>query len=281
MPPFENIVTGAPWQPPYAVEWNRLMELATAQSPEYRPEPAGSENSPNLVRVRNSTGTELRDRAIVALNGVVFEASDDEPAFVRRPTFELKLPVPQDDYERIVVLAQPLGIGDIGRAYTHGIIAARVEINDSAHDRATVVNGETLNLESSFHGSAKIIHASDGTSTSATPYLHDESGTSVIDEGGFDELGHEEETDSDANWCLIQFPNFDTVELKGVTAEAIDFDGSGLVNVWRDGANTTLQETAHLNWMHGSQNISSNKQVLMRWFTDENKWIIVGAECED
>ena len=55
---------------------------------------------------------------------------------------------------------------------------------------------------------------------------------------------------------------------------------SGDVAIWKRGGETERTVEAHLNWMHGDQQISAGKQVVIQWFADEAKWIILHAECE-
>lgn len=70
----------------------------------------------------------------------------------------------------------------------------------------------------------------------------------------------------------------------GKTTGTITAGSSGTVNVWRGSTaaetNPVVALTAHLDWMHGSEDISSGKEVQVRYFTDAEKWRITGAECE-
>lgn len=76
-------------------------------------------------------------------------------------------------------------------------------------------------------------------------------------------------------------------ELKAVVTNAggIAAGGSGEVTIWlaptlgADPEETGWTVTAHLNWMHGGQNVDEAKQVLIRWFQDEARWVIVEREC--
>lgn len=71
----------------------------------------------------------------------------------------------------------------------------------------------------------------------------------------------------------------------GKADAAITFDSSGTVSIWKRNGSGTLVDTtenvtAHLDWMHGDENVSSGKEVLVAWFQDEGIWRIIGAECE-
>ena len=68
--------------------------------------------------------------------------------------------------------------------------------------------------------------------------------------------------------------------LTGKTDAGIAADASGTVSVHfqSSGSPSEYDITAFLNWMHGSQLISANKQVLVQWV--DGRWLITGAECE-
>ena len=55
------------------------------------------------------------------------------------------------------------------------------------------------------------------------------------------------------------------------------------VRVWNGDplADTSYDITASLDWMHGNQQISADKELYAVWVPRETKWRIVGAECED
>ena len=61
----------------------------------------------------------------------------------------------------------------------------------------------------------------------------------------------------------------------------IAVDATGTVSIWRAGVDTTENETASLDWMAGTTQVSAGKEVMITWFADEGIWRITGAECED
>ena len=95
------------------------------------------------------------------------------------------------------------------------------------------------------------------------------------------------------NPAILVYGDIDTDMLYGTTDigtvikhakadGAITFGSSGTVSIW-DGstlADTTVNVTAYLDWMHGSENISSGKELLIQWFPNRGKWQIIGADCE-
>jgi len=49
----------------------------------------------------------------------------------------------------------------------------------------------------------------------------------------------------------------------------------------KPGATLQFSSTVHLNHIHGSENISSGKLIFCQYLTDEQKWVVLGADCED
>lgn len=63
---------------------------------------------------------------------------------------------------------------------------------------------------------------------------------------------------------------------KAVTDEEITANGSG--DVTCEDNDETVE--AQLNWMHGGESVPANTQVIIEWFGDEAKWVIVSRACE-
>lgn len=68
---------------------------------------------------------------------------------------------------------------------------------------------------------------------------------------------------------------------KAIVTEAggIAAGGSGEVTIYLAQAVTTWKPTAWLNWMDGGQPVDEDAQVIVEFFPDENRFVIVGAEC--
>ena len=70
-----------------------------------------------------------------------------------------------------------------------------------------------------------------------------------------------------------------TVKIGKADAD-ISVGSTGTISIWRDGSDTTENEDAKLDWMAGTTQVSSGKEVMITWFADEGIWRITGAECE-
>ena len=69
--------------------------------------------------------------------------------------------------------------------------------------------------------------------------------------------------------------------LIGKPVETISVGSSGMVSIWRNGADTGEQVEVHLDWAHGGQQISAGKETGFFYFTDEDICRFLLAECED
>jgi hypothetical protein len=80
-------------------------------------------------------------------------------------------------------------------------------------------------------------------------------------------------------FLVLASPSEQTVKIGKADAN-IAVDATGTISIWRDGADTTENEDAKLDWMAGTTQVSSGKEVMITWFADEGIWRITGAECE-
>lgn len=71
-----------------------------------------------------------------------------------------------------------------------------------------------------------------------------------------------------------------TDTFKAKTLEDVLPGDHGLVQIYLGGVNSLEVEDVWLNWMHGGEKVSADKEVLIKFFEDERKWVIIGAECE-
>ena len=81
------------------------------------------------------------------------------------------------------------------------------------------------------------------------------------------------------NRFIVLVAGGQTVKIGKADAD-IAVDTTGTISIWRDGSDTTENETAKLDWMAGTTQVSSGKEVMITWFADEGIWRITGAECE-
>lgn len=87
----------------------------------------------------------------------------------------------------------------------------------------------------------------------------------------------------DLEYMLHQDPQtvFDTLIKKGKTDETIEPDQSGVVSIFEEGGDTGDNVTAHLDWAHSDERVSTGKEVFLQFWHDEDQWGIIGKACED
>lgn len=66
---------------------------------------------------------------------------------------------------------------------------------------------------------------------------------------------------------------------KAKTDSTLTAGSSGTVSLWANGSDTTYNVTAYLNWMYGTGDIEADTEILIKWFPDEAKWVVIGADC--
>lgn len=82
--------------------------------------------------------------------------------------------------------------------------------------------------------------------------------------------------------AIMRFGMPQTRTYIGMSRAAIQPNSSGSVELFETPQiGSTYSITAHLDWMHGNEPVSQDKQVSVTWFPTENKWRIMGAECEE
>ena len=142
------------------------------------------------------------------------------------------------------VLINPLDQLEIGPAVIAGAVMTPVNIADADNTHAKVEPSSTQ-LKGDFGGWCRILYKPSGTGVL----------TCVV------AVGHTEQTVRKARATT-------TVNDGGTGSADVFINGSARGNV-----------TVSYNWMTGSGNIVSGSDLYIQYFHDENKWIVVGAEC--
>lgn len=280
--PFSPVSPGQPFRA-YAVEWNKMLELAQ--------ERAGRESvrtfqgvNPLEARIKNTTGRDIEERGILGIkNDAMIESGDNLREFLQSNNLIGQIPATGNAdlaHRHWAVLkssaARPdTGIeGDIRTALVGGIVAVRVKLNSTYHDRVTIINGDTFKLETAFHGTGRLIHISGLiTDGEAVGPVEDEAGDPFDFENG-EPVELEQSAIDDVYWGLVEFPHFDEIEIKAKSDSLIAPGTSGSVTVWQGGFSTGEQETAWLEWGAGTTPILPGEQIWIKWLVDEQIWSI-------
>jgi len=109
------------------------------------------------ILVRNDSGSDLGQFAILGVDGVAFDFDDNPTEFIAQPLFLGSLPSIDDHRGKFVVLAEAIESGVVGRAVLAGVTPVQVDVEDEDHEFADVADGVTANLASVPHGSARMV----------------------------------------------------------------------------------------------------------------------------
>ena len=142
------------------------------------------------------------------------------------------------------VLLADAANNEIVDATTSGVCVANVDIIDADNTHARVVPGDTQ-LRGDFGGWARIIYKPSGTGVKT---------------------------------CVVQVGETRTVRRKARATTTVTDGGTGSADVFIQGS-ARGNVTVEYNWMTGAGDIANGSDLLIEYFHDEDKWVVVGAEC--
>jgi hypothetical protein len=109
-----------------------------------------------LVEVRNDTGADLTRFAVVGLDGVTVEPSENEDEFTERHVLIAEV-YNGVDATKFAVIQEDIPDGEIGRAVVCGVTVAQINVGSLLHKFAKPVADDTV-MVSGESGHAKILH---------------------------------------------------------------------------------------------------------------------------
>jgi hypothetical protein len=115
-----------------------------------------------IVLVRNDSGADRERFDVLGISGVIIAPAANLAEFKRRPALVGEVPA-AEHRGRLVVLAEPLPAGAIGRAYAAGVCIARVDMLTAEQATADVKVNDPAALESSSSGALQILWVEAGT----------------------------------------------------------------------------------------------------------------------
>jgi hypothetical protein len=143
------------------------------------------------------------------------------------------------------VLQYPLKDGKIGPLRVAGTVMALVDLLDADHTHCYVKTSDA-NPQSNFGGPWRILYKPSGT--------------------------------GNAQRCLILLGD-PCYERKAITDATLTAGSSAACSFLIDGVDKG-SETVYFNHLeNGVTSVASGRDILVRWFDDEEKWVLVAAEC--
>lgn len=231
-----------------ASDWNTLLGVADAARVNELVFGSGKSTFPLyqgvIVPVKNNTGAVVARYHAAAIGAPVVPPGDNEQEFLNRLAF-IGEDMSASYFGRFAVFQETTDVNRMGLAMIEGVTVAEITVNNEDHDRVDVDTAGGSKLVSQYYGAGEILYKESGTGTKL---------------------------------AVIRIGAFVAPQLKAVADEDIAVSGSGDVYIQRNATATELV-TAHLNWMAGSTGVTDGDQLLIKFYPDENKWGIDGAEC--
>lgn len=231
-----------------APDWNTLLDMADA----YRGSQPGAMPSGKLgvtsagviVPVKNATGSDVARYHAAAVSAPLYTHTENADTFLNQLALS-GVAMTADYFGRFAVFQEATPSGKLGRALIQGITVAEITVVHADHDRVDIDTASGSKLVSAFYGAGEILYKESGTGT---------------------------------KWAIVRVGAFESPELKAVAGEFIAAGSSGDAEIQLDGSGSETV-TAYLNWMHNDVGVDSGCELFIRFFKDENKYVIMGAAC--
>jgi hypothetical protein len=203
----------------------------------------GSSDVSTLL-IRNDAAGDVVRGQLLGIDGVVVPYADDVSEFYFHTTLKGIIPATPTHIGKWAMAVEPIVSGNIGRALVSGVMAVPITMNHADHPFADIANS-SYTLTSNWYGSAEILY------TAAT---------------------------SGSTYAVVRVGTYVSPIYKATSDGAITAGGSGTVTIKKNGS-SSQQVTAYLNWMSGTHNTATGDELAIQFFRDENKWVILNAEC--
>lgn len=231
-----------------ATDWNTLLDVAEQARLTSLLTASGaarmSLRNGIVVPVKNNTGATLSRYHAAGIGAPLFTHADNADTFLNQLGFNGQ-DAAATYLGKFAVMQETTPDQKIGRGLLQGITVAEITVNHADHDRVDVDTSGGAKLVSQFYGAGEIVYKESGTGT---------------------------------KWAIIRVGAFVAPIMKAIAGGTITAGSSGSVTIQINGSDSQ-SVTAHLDWMHNSIDVSADDELLIYFFKDANKWVIIGAEC--
>lgn len=164
---LQKVTRGAALRIP-ASDYNSFIDAAKYvrnQRTASRQGNAVHEATPGTIYVRNDSGEEQRQFAVLGLDGIVISPNDNEREFRTRVVLSCVTPDSDTHRGRFCVLAEPIKAGRIGRAFVDSVTQVRLNVPSGSSEplAADITDGSSAYLTAAVYGSATILWREGGT----------------------------------------------------------------------------------------------------------------------
>ena len=100
----------------------------------------------DIVLVKNSSGVDRNRFNVLGVDGPLFTPTDSADEFKNRVALDGVTPAESDHLGKFVILLEPVGSGQIGRAVASGVCAVKINVQDEGDICADVNDGQAGSL---------------------------------------------------------------------------------------------------------------------------------------
>jgi len=120
----------------------------------------------SIVLVRNDSGSNQNRLAVLGIDTPIIDPTTNDNEFKNRVALSCVTPAVDTHEGKLVILAEPIATGKIGRAYAAGVCPVQIIVLDEdaeAYQFADIFDGYALGLFADPNGSASILWKEEGT----------------------------------------------------------------------------------------------------------------------
>ena len=138
-----------------ALQWVRQQQNSTSS------QSSGQPLRPGQILVRNDSGADQQQYAVLGISGVVV-TPDHLPQFKTTRALTCIVPTVAAHTGKFVVLADPIPLGNYGRAWISGVCLVQINVVHDTDQGAEVTDGDATQLTSGSTGTAQILWKAGG-----------------------------------------------------------------------------------------------------------------------
>ncbi|HOK95554.1 MAG TPA: hypothetical protein PK052_04905 [Anaerohalosphaeraceae bacterium] len=163
---LKKVTSGDPLRIP-AQAYNLFIDtarqyLASKQNAGVRPHPASVNDT--RVLVKNNSGADCAQFAVLGIDGIIFDPADALEAFKQQVVVSGTTPSSTTHSDgRFVILNEPIVAGNLGYGWIVGVCQVQVNVTSESHRYADITNGSSASLVSADAGPCVILWKPLGT----------------------------------------------------------------------------------------------------------------------
>jgi hypothetical protein len=194
---------------------------------------------PDFLFIRNDTGSAISAGDVLMISGIV-----SAPPVNGSIVFTGVARSGSEADPVFAIAIDDAASSAVARCVTAGAVVATVNVVDADNTHARIESGATQ-FKGDFGGWARILYKPTGTGVKT---------------------------------CIVSVAHNEQTVRKARATTTVTDNGTGSADVFINGT-ARGNVTVSYNWMTGAGNIANGSDLLIQYFHDEDKWVVIGAEC--